>query len=496
MTFQRSSGILLHPTSFPGRFGIGSLGSEAYTWLDWLAKAGQKLWQILPLGHTGYGDSPYQSFGAFAGNPLLISLEKLVEQNLLEKTSLENPPNFASNLVDYGWIYIWKWQKLREAHKRFKSHATPAQLEAYQNFRSENASWLEDYALFMACKDAHGGKPWTEWQIKLVHRDPATLEKNRTELADSLDLYVFTQWAFFTQWSEIRAYAHSKGIQIVGDIPIFVAHDSSDVWANQNLFILEPDGSPAVVAGVPPDYFSSTGQLWGNPHYRFDVMQKDGFAWWLQRFSETFKQVDIVRVDHFRGFDAYWEIPGDAENAIKGRWVKAPGHALFEAVRAKFGNLAIIAEDLGVITPEVEKLRDDFNLPGMKILQFAFYGNNNDPFLPHNYRHNCVVYTGTHDNDTTLGWWESEPEIIKHKVRNYLQTDGSSIVWDLIVAAWKSKADMALTTLQDLLELPTIARMNLPGSLGGRNWGWRYSSEVLSDALANRLRALTEASNR
>ncbi len=419
-----------------------------------------------------------------------------MEQNLLEPTSLENPPNFSNDLVDYGWIYIWKWQKLREAHKRFKSHGSAAQLADYQQFRSENASWLEDYALFMACKDAHGGKPWTQWQIKLVHRDPHTLEKNRTELADSLDLYAFTQWAFFTQWSAVRAYAHSKNIQIVGDIPIFVAHDSSDVWANQHLFMLEPDGSPEVVAGVPPDYFSSTGQLWGNPHYRFDVMAKDGFAWWLQRFSETFKQVDIVRVDHFRGFDAYWEVPGKAENAITGRWVKAPGHALFEAVRAKFGNLAIIAEDLGVITPAVEKLRDDFNLPGMKILQFAFYNNNDDPFLPHNYQHNCVVYTGTHDNDTTLGWWESEPEIIKNKVREYLQRDGSSIVWDLIIAAWKSNADMALTTLQDLLELPTIARMNLPGSLGGRNWGWRYSSAVLSDTLAQHLRALTEACNR
>ena len=496
MPFQRSSGILLHPTSFPGQFGIGSLGNKAYSWLDWLEQAGQKLWQILPLGHTGYGDSPYQSFGAFAGNPLLISLEKLLEQNLLEASSLENPPNFSHDLVDYGWIYIWKWQKLREAHKRFKTHASAAQLADYQKFRADNASWLEDYALFMACKDAHGGKPWTQWQIKLVHRDPATLEKNRIELADSLNLYAFTQWAFFGQWSAVRAYAQSKNIQIVGDIPIFVAHDSSDVWANQHLFMLEPDGSPEVVAGVPPDYFSATGQLWGNPHYRFDVMAQDGFAWWLQRFAETFKQVDIVRVDHFRGFDAYWEVPGKAENAIQGRWVKAPGHALFEAVRAKFGNLAIIAEDLGVITPTVEKLRDDFDLPGMKILQFAFYGNNDDPFLPHNYQHNCVVYTGTHDNDTTLGWWESEPEIIKNKVREYLQSDGSSIVWDLIVAAWKSDADMALTTLQDLLELPTIARMNLPGSLGGRNWGWRYSSAVLSDALAHRLRALTEACNR
>jgi 4-alpha-glucanotransferase len=310
-------------------------------------------------------------------------------------------------------------------------------------------------------------------------------------------MYAFAQWVFFDQWASVRAVAQQKGIRIIGDIPIFVAHDSSDVWANQHLFDLMPDGAPRVVAGVPPDYFSATGQLWGNPHYRWDVMQQDGFQWWLQRFFETFKTVDIVRVDHFRGFDAFWEVPWPAETAIKGQWVKAPGVALFDAVRARFGELAIIAEDLGVITPEVEALRDGFGLPGMKILQFAFYDGPDDPFLPHTYKENCVVYTGTHDNDTTRGWWDSEPEDVQKKVLNYLKlADDADIVWDLIRAGWRSRAVMSLAPLQDLLDLPTEARMNLPGSLGGRNWGWRYASEVLSDGLAEKLKALTLETNR
>lgn len=497
MSFNRSSGVLLHPSSFPGRLGIGTLGVAAREWLDWLSEAGQQLWQVLPLGHTGYGDSPYQSFGAFAGNPLLIDLETLVEQGWLHSDVLEQVPDFPSDLVDYGWIYVWKWPMLRDAAQTFAQIATPAQREAYQQFRSVNASWLEDYALFMACKNAHGGTPWTDWASALVKRDPAALESARLEYAADIELYALAQHWFFTQWDTVREYASERGIQIIGDIPIFVAHDSSDVWAQQHLFYLEPDGSPSVVAGVPPDYFSATGQLWGNPHYRWDVMQRDGFQWWLQRFAETFKVVDIVRVDHFRGFDAYWEIPWPSDTAISGRWVDAPGVALFEAVRARFGDLAIIAEDLGVITPTVEALRDEFGLPGMKILQFAFYGDLSDPFLPRNYAtSNCVVYTGTHDNDTTLGWWKSEPANIQEKVRGYLEVSGEDIVWDLIRAAWHSKAVMALAPLQDLLSLDTLARMNLPGSLGGSNWGWRYSREVLSAGLAQKLRALTNSSSR
>jgi 4-alpha-glucanotransferase len=496
MSFSRSSGVLLHPSSFPGRYGIGSLGEYGYQWVDWLHTAGQKLWQVLPLGHTGYGDSPYQSFGAFAGNPLLIDLETLKDEGWLAPETLENAPNFPADLVDYGWIYIWKWQALREAASSFRHNATADQRLAFQQWRSQNHSWLEDYALFMACKNAHGGVPWTQWTPELVRRDSSALEQARLEYAEDVELYALCQYWFFEQWEALRAYAHTKGLQIIGDIPIFVAHDSSDVWANQQLFMLEPDGSPSVVAGVPPDYFSATGQLWGNPHYRWDVMQRDGFQWWLQRFEETFKVVDIVRVDHFRGFEAYWEIPFPAENAIKGRWVKAPGVALFDAVRERFGDLAIIAEDLGVITPEVEALRDGFNLPGMKILQFAFYGDLTDPFLPHNYKPNCVVYTGTHDNDTTLGWWKSEPEETKQKARAYLNVTGEDIVWDLIRAGWASKAVMALAPLQDLLVLDNEARMNLPGSLGGRNWGWRYSSEVLTDELAQKLRSLTTSSQR
>ncbi len=494
--FSRSSGVLLHPSSFPGRFGIGSLGASAFEWLDWLEAAGQKLWQVLPLGHTGYGDSPYQSFGAFAGNPLLIDLELLVADGFLSLEALQNVPDFPQDTVDYGWIYIWKWQILRQAASTWQEKASSAERTAFTNWRTANASWLEDYALFMACKNAHSGKPWNTWKPELVRRDEEALNTARLEYAADITLYALTQYWFFSQWAMVQKVAHAKGIRIVGDIPIFVAHDSSDVWANQGLFALEPDGSPSVVAGVPPDYFSATGQLWGNPHYRFDVMAKDGFSWWLQRFEETFKTVDIVRVDHFRGFEAYWEIPGSAETAITGQWVKAPGIELFNAVRAKFGDLAIIAEDLGVITPEVEALRDGFNLPGMKILQFAFYGDQNDLFLPHMYSENCVVYTGTHDNDTTLGWWKSEPETVKSKAKTYLGVTGKDIVWDLIRAAWKSKAVMALAPLQDLLELDTEKRMNLPGSLGGTNWGWRYSSEVLSPGLAAKLKALTVSTKR
>jgi 4-alpha-glucanotransferase len=495
-TFNRSSGVLLHPSSFPGRFGIGTLGFAALEWIDWLSNAGQKLWQVLPLGHTGYGDSPYQSFGAFAGNPLLIDLELLEKDGFLPMEALQNAPDFPQDSVDYGWIYIWKWQVLRQAAALWQEKADPNLKAMFGDWRSANASWLEDYALFMACKNVHGGNPWNTWKPELVRRDPDALELARLEYAEDVMLYALAQYWFFSQWGMVRRAAHAKGIKIIGDIPIFVAHDSSDVWANQHLFALEPDGSPSVVAGVPPDYFSATGQLWGNPHYRFDVMAKDGFAWWLQRFEETFKVVDVVRVDHFRGFEAYWEVSGKAETAIEGQWVKAPGVALFEAVRAKFGDLAIIAEDLGVITKEVEALRDGFNLPGMKILQFAFYADTTDPFLPHNYTPNCVVYTGTHDNDTTLGWWAAEPEKVKAKVKAYLGVTGKDIVWDMIRAAWASKAVMALAPLQDLLELGGEKRMNLPGTLGGTNWAWRYSSKDLTPALAQKLKGMTISSKR
>ena len=495
MPFQRSSGVLVHPTSFFGKFGIGSLGQSAYDWLNWLEQAGQKLWQILPLGHTGYGDSPYQSFSAMAGNPLLVDLETLAREGLLEQSVLDGVPNFPADTVDYGWIYVWKWQALRAAHQTFREKAMPAQRSSFQEFRQANASWLEDYALFMACKANHDGKQWTLWNPELVRREPQALEAARSQLAVDIELYAFVQWAFFTQWHALKAAANAKGIKIIGDIPIFVAHDSSDVWANQHLFFLEPDGQPSVVAGVPPDYFSATGQLWGNPHYRWDVMAQDGFAWWLERVRSTLEAVDIVRVDHFRGFDAYWEVPWPAENAIQGRWVNAPGQSLFEAIQAKFSDLPIIAEDLGVITPEVEALRDGFNLPGMKILQFAFYDGPDDPFLPHTYSENCVVYTGTHDNDTTLGWWKSEPEAVQEKVKAYFSVDGGDIVWDLIRAAWRSKAVMAVTPVQDLLGLDTEARMNLPGRPAG-NWSWRFDQSVLTDELAHKLKQLTVSSSR
>ena len=493
----RSSGILLHPTSFPGDYGIGALSSAAAgRWLDWLESAGQKLWQVLPLGHTGYGDSPYQSFSAFAGNPLLISLEELTREGLLDEQLLVQAPDFPRDTVDFGWIYVWKWVVLRSAYARYVQAARPEQRADFSAFQDKNKSWLPDYALFMALKDKHDGAPWNTWPQPYRQRDGAALDQARQELAQGISLYEFTQWVFWRQWRIVHDAAHERGISIIGDLPIFVALDSADVWANPELFTLNPDGSPQAVAGVPPDYFSATGQLWGNPLYRWDVMRQDGFAWWLERFRATFAAVDIVRVDHFRGFEAYWEVPGDAETAINGQWVKAPGQDLLRAVRLAFPDGRIIAEDLGVITPEVEALRDEFGLPGMKVLQFAFDGDADNPYLPHTYNRNAIVYTGTHDNDTTRGWFQSSPPERQDAVRRYLACDDAAVTYALIDAAWRSRADVAIIPLQDALDLGSVARMNTPGTLGGRNWGWRYSDADLSPVVAERLAALTREAGR
>jgi 4-alpha-glucanotransferase len=497
MAFTRSSGVLLHPTSFPGNYGIGSLSRLASSqWLDWLARAGQHLWQIMPLGHTGYGDSPYQSFSAFAGNPLLIALEDLVSAGWLPAEALADAPAFPADLVDYGWVYVWKWPVLRQAFAGFHAKASAADQAAYAAFQQNHHSWLPDYALFMALKAKHGGGAWNTWESKYKKRNPAALNAARKQLKDDIELYTWVQYVFFEQWLSIKADANRRGIQIIGDIPIFVALDSSDVWANQKLFYLDPEGQPLVVAGVPPDYFSATGQLWGNPLYRWDVMQKDNFSWWMSRFQATFELVDIVRVDHFRGFEAFWEVPGTEETAINGRWVKAPGVALFQAVNAKFGELPIIAEDLGLITPEVELLRDQFNLPGMKVLHFAFDAGPDHPYLPHTYGENAVVYPGTHDNDTSKGWYLAAKPELQDTVRRYLKVPGHDIAWDLLKAAWHSKANMAIVSLQDIMGLGSEARMNIPGVLGGRNWGWRYSEAQLTAALSDGLRYVTEAAGR
>lgn len=487
MKFNRSAGILLHPTSLTGPYGIGDLGPTAFEWLDWLAESGCKLWQVLPLGPTSYGDSPYQCFSAFAGNPYMISPDILLEQGLLKQEDLADMPAWDDQRVDFGRLYLWKPALLERAFQHFSSATGPVKAE-FDSFCAENAGWLDDYALFMAIKETYDGGAWDLWPKALRLRETTAMQEARRTLAGLVVRFSFYQFLFFRQWKNVLEYAHEKGVQIIGDIPIFVAFDSSDVWAHPDLFYLDKDGNPTVVAGVPPDYFSPTGQLWGNPLYKWEVHKASGYAWWLERIRATLKLVDILRIDHFRGFAGYWEIPAGKPTAEIGCWVPGPAADFFNAVQANLGSLPILAEDLGVITPDVVALREQFDLPGMKILQFAFSGPDN-PFLPHSYPKNCAVYTGTHDNDTTRGWYERAPETEKDFARRYLQIDGSQIAWDLIQHAWNSVAVFSLAPLQDFLELGTAARMNYPSKLGG-NWEWRMNGEALSDGLQKRIKEM------
>jgi 4-alpha-glucanotransferase len=493
MPFPRASGVLCHPTSFPSRFGIGDLGRGAYEFIDWLATAKQQLWQVLPLGPTGYGDSPYQCFSAFAGNPMLISPEGLAYSGLLPHSALAGVPSFPEERVDFGPVIAYKQNLLRKAYEHFSANATAEQRAGYESFKLANASWLPDFALFMAIKARFGGGSWHEWPRELRLREAVAMDAARRELASEVNYHVFLQWAFWDQWSALRTRAVEKGIRIIGDLPIFVAEDSADVWANPEQFKLDEEGNPTVIAGVPPDLFSADGQRWGNPHYNWEQMRTDGFRWWIERVKATLKFVDIVRIDHFRGFAAAWEIPAAEETAIKGKWVKAPGRDLFLALRAEFGELPFIAEDLGVITPDVDELRLEFGMPGMNILQFAFGMELNPKYLPYNYVSNSIVYPGTHDNNTTVGYyWEPErAEIERHNIRRYLRTDGHDIAWDFIWAAWSSVSDQAVATLQDVMSLGAEARMNFPSRASG-NWHWRYSPQMLAGHLAYRLADLTE----
>ena len=503
---SRASGILLHPTSLPSRFGIGDLGPEAYAFADFLRSSGQRFWQVLPLGPTGYGDSPYACYSAFAGNTLLISPQKLLELGLLARTELEEFAKLPDDRVDFNLVHKSKDSLLRKAFDHFE-HSTDSKLRgAFETFVEQNVSWLNDYALFQSLKTAHGGVAWNQWAPALVRRTPTAVASAAAQLQREVELHRFAQFLFFKQWFELKAYCNERDISIIGDIPIFVAFDSSDVWTNPDQFKLDVDGSPIVVAGVPPDYFSSTGQYWGNPIYNWDRMLADGFRWWIERVRATLHVVDIARVDHFRGFAACWEIPGGDSTAERGQWVDAPGRELFTAITSAFGELPIIAEDLGVITPDVEKLRDDFGLPGMRILQFAFSSDTTNQDLPHNYRRNVVVYTGTHDNDTTVGWFNSvagegstrsAEQIEKERkfCMKYLRTDGKEIHWDLIRAVLASVANTAIVPLQDLLGLGTEARMNLPNSTSG-NWSWRFKAGALTEEHATRLRELTETYGR
>jgi 4-alpha-glucanotransferase len=480
--------MLLHPTSFPGPYGIGDLGPQAYRFIDFLADSGCKLWQVLPLGPTGYGDSPYQCFSAFAGNPYLVSPDILLEQGLLTRDDLADMPTWNPACVDFGDIYHWKPGLLDKAYRRFESMPRGPIHDEFDAFRFDNASWLKDFGLFMALKDANGGVAWNEWPAPHRTRQADALAEARQQYADSITRQEFRQFLFFRQWNALHAYVHQKGMQIIGDIPIFVAMDSSDAWSHPDLFFLDEAGIPTVVAGVPPDYFSPTGQLWGNPLYDWIKHKATGYKWWIERIRATLSTVDIVRIDHFRGFAGYWEIPGGAPTAEHGRWVPGPGADLFKAIGAALGDLPIIAEDLGEITPDVIELRDSFGLPGMKILQFGFSGPDN-PFLPHLYTSNCVTYTGTHDNDTALGWYRTAPPQERDFYHRYVSRDNSDVPGDMIRMIWSSVAVFAIAPLQDFLRLGTEARMNFPGKVGGY-WSWRMDENALSDNLKNYIREL------
>jgi 4-alpha-glucanotransferase len=506
--FPRSSGVLLHVTSLPSRFGIGDLGPGAYAFADFLWAAGQKLWQVLPLHPTGYADSPYQCFSAFAGNPLLLSFDHLREAGTLTDADLRTVPPFPQDWVDYGSVITYKFAVLRRAAETFFADGSRADHAAFENFCLAATSWLDDYALFMAYKDTRRENTWATWDAPIRQREPEAIRAWSDKLAPQIKAHKYYQFEFFRQWERLRAYCRERDIRIMGDVPIYVAHDSADVWVRRELFHIDDNGLPTIVAGVPPDYFSATGQLWGNPIYRWDELAAQGYQWWIDRFRASLRLFDIVRLDHFRGFEAYWEIPATEKTAINGRWVKGPGEEFLLALQNAFGDLPIIAENLGVITPPVEKLRQQFGLPGMSLLQFAFGNDPQGPsFRPHNYQRDLVAYTGGHDNDTTLGWWNSSgagdstrtPEDVRKEkafTRAYLGfEDDAEMPWIMIRTVLASVADTAIVPLQDVLSLGTEARMNLPGTTSG-NWKWRYRSGALTTASAEHLRSLTKMYDR
>jgi len=498
MKFPRSSGVLMHPTSLPGRFGIGELGPEAFAFVDFLKSADQKLWQVLPLNPTGYGDSPFQCFSASAGNPLLISLEKLQESGMLAAEDLRDLPRGSEDKVDFGSVIRWKMPLLKKAAEHFLKSAATQERSDFEKFRRDNAAWLDDFALFMAHKDLDSKLIWNQWPARMASRNPDAMRECRQRLDREIQANKYWQFEFFRQWHALREYAHANGIRIMGDIPIYVALDSADVWANPEYFLLDPKGQPLKVAGVPPDYFSATGQLWGNPIYNWARHRETGYRWWVNRFRSALRLYDAMRIDHFRGFEAYWEIPANETTAMNGRWVKGPGAELFSVLQRELGDLPIVAENLGVITPEVEAIRAQFSLPGMAILQFAFGKDPQGPsFRPHNYARDLVAYTGTHDNDTVVGWWNSQgagdstrtPEDVRKEhayARAYLGFTDEPIHWVMIRGVISSIANTAVIPMQDLLGLGSEARMNLPGTPSG-NWRWRCRKGALTAELAARL---------
>jgi len=497
---RRVSGILLHITSLPSRYGIGDLGSAAFRFADFLTRTNQRLWQVLPLGPVGFADSPYSATSTFAGNPLLISPEPLVEYGLLTEDDLAPLTELPDERVDYGRVGPLKKTALRKAFERYEETGSGISETDLQQFRQEQSSWLDDYALYAALKDAHDGAPWTAWPAPLVRRDPDALDQAREEHAARIRMHVFWQYLFHRQWRALQSYCHARDIRLFGDLPIYVARDSADVWANQDLFKLDADGQPTVVAGVPPDYFSPEGQRWGNPLYRWDTMKTNGYQWWKDRMRHTLDRVDLVRLDHFRGFEAYWEIPAESETAVNGQWRDGPGASFFEDMEDELGALPVVAEDLGVITDEVEALRDQFDFPGMAVLQFAFENDPSNDFLPHNYRRNLVAYPGTHDNNTTVGWWTEDLTLPEARTyaRDYLNLDGADadIHEQALRYLMASVADRVVTPLQDVLGLGSEARMNNPGRPQADNWTWRVTPDQFTDAAEEHLSTLTRVYGR
>jgi len=498
MSFQRASGILLHPTSLPSPFGIGDLGPEAYRFIDFLVDTRQQLWQILPLGPTGYGNSPYLCYSSMAGNHLLISLERLRDDGLLSQEDLDGAPDFSADTVDFDRVKEFKLPLLKQSCENFKDRATPEQQYEFQNFCDRVSVWLDDYALYMALKDANEDKSWYDWPDSISKREPEAMEQWKRRLSKEIYYHKYLQFEFARQWFDLKRYANDRRIQIFGDVAFYVAHDSADVWAHPDIFCLDREtGQPELMAGVPPDYFSATGQLWGNPVFNWEVLKERNFDWWVQRLSTVLDYMDLVRIDHFRGFQAYWAVPGGEETAMAGEWIEAPGVELFQVVADKLGKLPIVAEDLGIITPEVEALRDKFEFPGMKILHFAFDGNRDNFYLPFNYNSpNWVVYTGTHDNNTTVGWFNEIDDDTKWRIGTYIGNfDANEIHWEMIRLALGTVANQAIFPLQDALGLGGEARMNLPSAAQG-NWGWRYHPEQLTGEIRDRLRNLTETYGR
>jgi 4-alpha-glucanotransferase len=495
MLGERASGILLHPTSFPSRGGIGDFGAEANRFVEFLANARQRMWQVLPLNPPGLGNSPYSSTSAFAGNPLLISLDRLADHGWIDSGRLKSLPDDDQD-IKYDEVREHKLPLLRQAAENFLSAAGGGERQRFSEFASRNAWWLDGFVLFDVLKERHGGQSWNKWPRELSHRQPEALDRARRELVRELDRDRAIQFAFYDQWNEIRQRCRRHNIRIMGDVAIFVNYDSADVWEHPDIFRLDEERNPEVVAGVPPDAFSATGQYWGNPLYRWDVLQQRGYDWWVRRMQWAMECYDLVRLDHFRGFESYWEIPAHEKTAVNGRWAKGPADDLFHRLREAQGGLPFVAEDLGMITPEVHAFRERLQVPGMRVLQFGFGDPGAHMYLPHRYEHNTVAYTGTHDNDTTLGWWKhSAAEHEKKAAQAYFGNASDGIAWSFIRAAMLSIADLAVFPLQDVLSLDTDCRMNMPSKADG-NWRWRYRRDALKPELAKKLAELVEVSDR